>query len=133
RVEGVEEGRSGGGRLWGQVKEILHDLRYELVRKRILDEGTRIDGRGTREIRPIACEVRALPRPHGVALFTRGETQALVLATLGGQSDSQTLDTPTLRASKHFYLHYNFPPFSVGEARMQRGPGPRHVRHGNLA
>jgi polyribonucleotide nucleotidyltransferase len=132
-LEALEGRREGLVRLAGQVKEILHDLRYELVRKRILDEGTRIDGRGTRDIRQIACEVRALPRPHGIALFTRGETQALVLATLGGQSDAQTIDAPTLRASKPFYLHYNFPPFSVGEARMQRGPGRREVGHGNLA
>jgi polyribonucleotide nucleotidyltransferase len=132
-LEALEARRAGGARLASEVKELLHDLRYELVRNRILADGTRIDGRGTREIRPIACEVRSLPRPHGVALFTRGETQALVLATLGGQSDAQTIDSPSMRASKPFYLHYNFPPFSVGEARMQRGPGRREVGHGNLA
>jgi len=132
-LEALEARRAGGARLAVQVKEVLHDLRYDLVRARILDEGVRIDGRGTRDIRPIACEVRTLPRPHGVALFTRGETQALVLATLGGRSDSQTIDAPTTRSSKTFYLHYNFPPFSVGEARMQRGPGRREVGHGNLA
>jgi polyribonucleotide nucleotidyltransferase len=132
-LEALEARRAGAAKLAVQVKELLHDLRYDLVRARILDEGVRIDGRGTREIRPIACEVRPLPRPHGVALFTRGETQALVLATLGGQSDSQTIDAPTSRSSKHFYLHYNFPPFSVGEARMLRGPGRREVGHGNLA
>jgi polyribonucleotide nucleotidyltransferase len=132
-LEALEARRAGSARLAVQVKEVLHDLRYDLVRARILDEGVRIDGRGTRDIRPIACEVRALPRPHGVALFTRGETQAMVLATLGGQSDSQTIDAPTTRSSKTFYLHYNFPPFSVGEARMQRGPGRREVGHGNLA
>ena len=132
-LEALEARRAGLAKLAAQVKEILHDLRYDLVRQRILDEGTRIDGRSTRDIRQIACEVRALPRPHGVALFTRGETQALVLATLGGQSDAQTIDAPTTRSSKSFYLHYNFPPFSVGEARMQRGPGRREVGHGNLA
>ncbi len=132
-LESLEARRAGLSKLGSQVKEILHDLRYDLVRKRILDEGTRIDGRSTRDIRQIACEVRPIPRPHGVALFTRGETQALVLATLGGRSDSQTIDAPTTRASKTFYLHYNFPPFSVGEARMQRGPGRREVGHGNLA
>src|SRR5688572_12336617 len=115
------------------VKEILHDLRSELMRKRILDDGVRIDGRRSDEIRPIACEVRALPRPHGIALFTRGETQAMVFTTLGGQSDEQTIDALTARTSKRFYLHYNFPPFSVGEARMLRGPGRREVGHGNLA
>ncbi len=132
-LDALEARRAGLARLASQVREILHDLRYDLVRRRILDEGTRIDGRSTRDVRQIACEVRALPRPHGVALFTRGETQALVLATLGGQSDAQTIDAPTTRASKSFYLHYNFPPFSVGEARMQRGPGRREVGHGNLA
>ena len=103
------------------------------MRERILDEGERIDGRTPTEIRPIACEVRALPRPHGVALFTRGETQALVFTTLGGQSDEQTIDALTARTSKRFFLHYNFPPFSVGEARMLRGPGRREVGHGDLA
>ncbi|TMA29403.1 MAG: polyribonucleotide nucleotidyltransferase [Deltaproteobacteria bacterium] len=119
--------------LSSSVKEILHDLRSELMRKRILDDGTRIDGRRSDEIRPIACEVRTLPRPHGIAVFTRGETQAMVFTTLGGQSDAQTIDALTERTSKRFYLHYNFPPFSVGEARMQRGPGRREVGHGNLA
>jgi len=132
-LEALEARRVGLSKLASQAKEILHDLRYDLVRKRILDEGTRIDGRSTRDVRRIACEVRTVPRPHGVGLFTRGETQALVIATLGGQSDSQTIDAPTMRSSKTFYLHYNFPPFSVGEARMQRGPGRREVGHGNLA
>ena len=115
------------------VKETLHGLRSELMRKRILDDGVRIDGRRSDEIRPIACEVRPLPRPHGIALFTRGETQAMVATTLGGQSDEQTIDALTARTSKRFYLHYNFPPFSVGEARMLRGPGRREVGHGILA
>ena len=74
-----------------------------------------------------------MPRPHGVALFTRGETQAMVFTTLGGAGDEQTIDALTERVSKRFYLHYNFPPFSVGEARMQRGPGRREVGHGTLA
>jgi len=115
------------------VKTALHDLRSELMRGRILDQGERIDGRGLADIRSIACEVRPIPRPHGVALFTRGETQSLVFTTLGGGSDQQTIDALTERSSKRFYLHYNFPPFSVGEARMQRGPGRREVGHGNLA
>jgi polyribonucleotide nucleotidyltransferase len=128
------EARQGGLRdLQGNVKEILHDLRSELMRKRILDDGVRIDGRKSDEIRQIACEVRAVPRPHGVALFTRGETQAMVFTTLGGKSDAQTIDALTERKDKPFYLHYNFPPFSVGEARMQRGPGRRGVGHDNLA
>jgi polyribonucleotide nucleotidyltransferase len=132
-LEAVEARRSGLARLSGQVNHILHDLRSELMRKRILDQGTRIDGRSTTEVRPIACEVRPVPRPHGVALFTRGETQAMVFTTLGGSSDEQTIDALNERSSKNFYLHYNFPPFSVGEARMQRGPGRREVGHGALA
>ncbi len=129
----VEERQAGLRELGGAVKGILHDLRSELMRKRILDDGVRIDGRRSDEIRPIACEVRPIPRPHGVALFTRGETQALVFTTLGGKSDAQTIDALTERKDKPFYLHYNFPPFSVGEARMQRGPGRREVGHGHLA
>jgi polyribonucleotide nucleotidyltransferase len=119
--------------LSGDVKEVLYELRSELMRRRILDHGERIDGRKTTDIRPIACEVRPLPRPHGVALFTRGETQALVYTTLGGKSDEQTIDALSERTSKRFYLHYNFPPFSVGEARPLRGPGRREVGHGQLA
>jgi polyribonucleotide nucleotidyltransferase len=132
-LDAVEERRTGLSRLSGNVKGILHDLRSELIRKRILDDGSRIDGRSTNEVRKIACELRSVPRPHGVALFTRGETQAMVFTTLGGSRDEQTIDGLLERVSKRFYLHYNFPPFSVGEARMQRGPGRREVGHGNLA
>jgi polyribonucleotide nucleotidyltransferase len=129
----VETRQRGLAALKDAVRHVLHDLRSELMRNNILDAGERIDGRGTTDIRPIACEVRPLPRPHGVALFTRGETQAMVFTTLGGASDAQTIDALTARTSKRFYLHYNFPPFSVGEARMLRGPGRREVGHGNLA
>ena len=129
----VEDRQRGLRDLSGEVKHVLHDLRSELIRKRIVDVGERIDGRGSADIRPIACEVRTVPRPHGVAVFTRGETQAMVFTTLGGKYDEQTIDALTSRTSKPFYLHYNFPPFSVGEARMQRGPGRREVGHGNLA
>jgi polyribonucleotide nucleotidyltransferase len=129
----VQERERGLRELSDVVKTALHDLRSELMRGRILDAGERIDGRGLADIRPIACEVRPIARPHGVALFTRGETQALVFTTLGGGSDQQTIDALTERSTKRFYLHYNFPPFSVGEARMQRGPGRREVGHGNLA
>ena len=129
----VEARQQGLRALSGGVKEVLHDVRSELIRKRIVDSGERIDGRGCADIRSIACEVRSVPRPHGVATFTRGETQAMVFTTLGGQSDEQTIDALTSRTSKPFYLHYNFPPFSVGEARMQRGPGRREVGHGTLA
>ena len=129
----VDARRDGLQKLQSQVKESLHELRSGLMRARILDESKRIDGRSTDEVRPIACEVRVLPRPHGVALFTRGETQAIVYTTLGGQSDEQVIDALIERSTKRFYLHYNFPPFSVGEARMLRGPGRREVGHGNLA
>ncbi len=129
----VEGRRDGLRNLSNDVKSSLHDLRSDLVRRRILDHGERIDGRKPTDIRPIACEVRPLPRPHGVALFTRGETQALVYTTLGGKFDEQTIDGIAERFSKRFYLHYNFPPFSVGEARPLRGPGRREVGHGNLA
>ncbi len=129
----IEARREGQRELEAGVREILHDLRSELVREQVLGSGRRIDGRTPDAIRPIACEVRPLARPHGVALFTRGETQALVFTTLGGSGDEQTIDALTSRTSKPFYLHYNFPPFSVGEARMLRGPGRREVGHGNLA
>ncbi len=128
------EARQGGLRkLTGDAKGALKDLRSELMRGRILDDGVRIDGRATDEVRQIACEVRPLPRAHGVALFTRGETQALVYATLGSGDDAQTIDALTERSRKHFLLHYNFPPFSVGEARFLRGPSRRDIGHGNLA
>ena len=129
----IEERQQGLRSLKDDVKNVLHDLRSELMRARILDAGERIDGRGPADVRPIACEVRPVPRPHGVALFTRGETQAMVFTTLGGSSDQQTIDALSSRTNKRFYLHYNFPPFSVGEARMQRGPGRREVGHGTLA
>jgi polyribonucleotide nucleotidyltransferase len=103
------------------------------MRERILSEGVRIDGRSSTDIRPIACELRVVPRAHGTAVFTRGETQALVSATLGSADDKQTIDALTERYEKGFLLHYNFPPFSVGEARPLRGPGRREVGHGALA
>ena len=128
-----EERRAGLQNLVTQTRTILHEMRSRLMRQRILDEGIRIDGRGPTDIRPIACELRLAPRVHGIALFTRGETQALVSATLGSASDSQLIDGLTERYEKSFMLHYNFPPFSVGEARPLRGPGRREVGHGNLA
>lgn len=118
--------------LEAQVKEVLHDLHYTIVRSIILD-GRRIDGRRTDEIRPIACEVGVIPRAHGTGLFTRGETQVLVYATLGSRSDEQLIDGLTAKTYKNFMLHYNFPPFSVGECKPLRGPGRREVGHGNLA
>ena len=93
----------------------------------------RIDGRGLKDIRPITCEVEALPRTHGSAIFTRGETQALVVTTLGTASDEQRVDALIGEHFKKFMLHYNFPPFSVGEVKFLRGPGRREIGHGNLA
>jgi polyribonucleotide nucleotidyltransferase len=128
-----EARQSEGKALQGNVKRILHDLGAELMRERVLATRSRIDGRQPDEIRQIACEVRPYPRPHGVALFTRGETQAVVSATLGSGFDEQTIDGMAGRWKKSFMLHYNFPPFSVGEARPLRGPGRREVGHGALA
>jgi polyribonucleotide nucleotidyltransferase len=132
-LEAVEKRREGYRSLVETTKALLHDLRSELMRERILSEGKRIDGRSATEIRPIACEVHVVPRAHGTGLFTRGETQALVYTTLGSADDEQTIDALTERYQKQFLLHYNFPPFSVGEARPLRGPGRREVGHGNLA
>ncbi|MFP6641216.1 MAG: polyribonucleotide nucleotidyltransferase [Myxococcota bacterium] len=130
---GWEDRRAGLTALRGDVSHLLHDLGADLMRDRVLDTGERIDGRKNNEIRPIACEVRAVTRPHGVALFTRGETQAMVNCTLGSGADEQTIDGMVGRFKKTFMLHYNFPPFSVGEARPLRGPGRREVGHGTLA
>ena len=128
------EARANGLKaLQTNVKNILHDLGGELMRERVMATGERIDGRKSNEIRQIASEVRPYPRPHGVALFTRGETQAVVTATLGSGFDEQTIDGMGGRWKKNFMLHYNFPPFSVGEARPLRGPGGREVGHGTLA
>jgi polyribonucleotide nucleotidyltransferase len=132
-LSAVEARQKGLRQLGAQVKNALHDLRSQLMRERILGDGARIDGRGPRDIRPIACEVRPLPRAHGVALFTRGETQALVYTTLGSTDDAQTIDALHARTEKHFLLHYNFPPFSVGEVRPLRGPSRRDIGHGHLA
>jgi polyribonucleotide nucleotidyltransferase len=132
-LEAVEARQKGLRQLTAAVKGELHEVRSRLMRERILSDGLRIDGRGTKDIRPIACEVRPLPRAHGVALFTRGETQALVYATLGSSDDAQTIDALHSRSEKHFFLHYNFPPFSVGEVRPLRGPSRRDTGHGNLA
>jgi polyribonucleotide nucleotidyltransferase len=132
-LEAVEARQKGLRQLGGAVKDELHELRSRLMRDRILTEKVRIDGRGLADIRQIACEVRPLPRAHGVALFTRGETQALVYTTLGSSDDSQTIDALHARTEKHFFLHYNFPAFSVGEVRPLRGPSRRDTGHGALA
>jgi len=115
------------------VKEEIENRKYAVVRGMVLDTGKRIDGRDTTTIRPISCEVGLLPRVHGSALFQRGETQAIVTATLGTASDEQKIDALTGESWKRFMLHYNFPPFSTGETKPMRGPGRREVGHGALA
>ncbi len=115
------------------IKEILHDMEKDLMRKRILDEGLRLDGRNTTQIRPITIELGILPRPHATALFTRGETQSLTTLTLGAKGDEQIIDGLQPEYKKRFLLHYNFPPFSVGETGRFSGVGRREVGHGNLA
>jgi polyribonucleotide nucleotidyltransferase len=114
------------------VKEVLHDIVKEEVRRLITHEKIRPDGRALNEIRPIECEVGLLPRTHGSGLFTRGQTQALSICTLGALGDVQILDGIDLEESKRFMHHYNFPPFSVGEARPLRAPGRREIGHGAL-
>jgi len=116
------------------IKSAIHDLERELMRKMILEEGLRLDGRSTRDIRPIHCEVGLLPRTHGSSLFTRGETQSLTTLTLGTKLDEQLVEglLPE-ETTKRFMLHYNFPAFSVGEVGRYTGPGRREIGHGNLA
>jgi len=116
------------------IKKICEEVQYDVVRHEILKSHSRIDGRGLEDIRPISCEVDILKRPHGSALFQRGETQALATVTLGAGDDEQRLDTIASQdAVKTFMLHYNFPAFSVGEVKPQRAPSRREVGHGNLA
>ncbi len=115
------------------VKRYYHDVEKEAMRRCVLDEGIRLDGRKTTEIRPIWCETDYLPGPHGSAVFTRGETQALATVTLGTKLDEKILDDVLNQGRERFLLHYNFPPFSTGEARPQRGVGRREIGHGNLA
>ncbi|HBK31610.1 MAG TPA: polyribonucleotide nucleotidyltransferase, partial [Porphyromonadaceae bacterium] len=115
------------------VARYYHEVEKEAMRRCILDEGKRLDGRTTTEIRPIWCEVDALPSPHGSAIFTRGETQSLTTVTLGTKLDEKIIDDALVHGTDRFLLHYNFPPFSTGEARPQRGTGRREIGHGNLA
>jgi polyribonucleotide nucleotidyltransferase len=116
-----------------EAKKIFKDLKEKVMRDEILDRGKRLDGRRFDEIRPIWIETGVLPRVHGSAVFTRGETQALVSATLGTEDDAQKIETVDGETYKRFMLHYNFPPFSVGEVQFLRGPGRREVGHGALA
>jgi polyribonucleotide nucleotidyltransferase len=115
------------------VAGAFKELEAEIVRGAILDTGTRIDGRDLVTVRPIDCEVGFLPRTHGSALFTRGETQALVVTTLGTGDDEQIIDALEGESRANFMLHYNFPPFSVGEAGRVGAPGRREIGHGKLA
>ncbi|MEW6500950.1 MAG: polyribonucleotide nucleotidyltransferase [Thermodesulfobacteriota bacterium] len=115
------------------AKALLYDLKKTMMRDRIVKEQCRIDGRRFDEVRPITCEVAALPKAHGSALFTRGETQVLVTATLGSGEDEQKIESLSGMSFKPFMLHYNFPPYCVGEVRMLRGPSRRDIGHGALA
>ena len=115
------------------VDRYYHDVERDAMRRCILDEGKRLDGRKTTDIRPIWCEVSPLPMPHGSAIFTRGETQALATATLGTKLDEKMVDDMLDKSYMRFLLHYNFPPFSTGEAKAQRGVGRREIGHGHLA
>ena len=115
------------------LKNAYDEVYKETVRNLIIKEKIRVDGRKLDEIRPISCETGVLPRVHGSALFTRGETQALVITTLGTVKDKQFIDTLEEESSERFYLHYNFPPFSVGEVRPRRGQSRREIGHGSLA
>ncbi len=115
------------------AKVYFHDVEYDAIRALVLEEGRRLDGRSTTDIRPIWSEVDYLPGTHGSSIFTRGETQALASVTLGSSLDANRIDSPTMVGEETFYLHYNFPPFSTGEARPVRGVSRREIGHGNLA
>ena len=117
----------------GFAKSYFHDVEYKAMRDMILNEGQRLDGRSTTQVRPIWSEVDYLPGAHGSAIFTRGETQSLTTVTLGTSLDANRIDDATFTGEEKFYLHYNFPPFSTGEARPIRGVSRREVGHGNLA
>lgn len=116
-----------------EISAIFGDLKKQIIRQMILEEGRRIDGRSFDQIRPIACETKILPRPHGSALFTRGETQVLGVLTLGSGQDEQRVETLSGEEFRPFMLHYNFPPFSVGEAKRFMGPSRRDIGHGGLS
>lgn len=121
------------GKLTDEVKEMFGEIKRDLVRNMIVKDGKRIDGRGLTDVRPISCDVGYLPRAHGSAIFTRGETQALATITLGTKKDQQLIENITEDYYKKFMLHYNFPPFSVGEVKFLRGAGRREIGHGALA
>lgn len=116
-----------------EVKEIITNLSKKIIRQEIINNKSRVDGRGLKDIRPIECELGILPKAHGSALFTRGETQTLVSLTLGTKDDSQMVDDGIVNEQKRFYLHYNFPSYSVGEVRRLGPPNRREIGHGKLA
>ena len=120
---------------WGEgtIEELMYKMQKFVVRRWLLDEGKRVDGRGINEIRPLAAEVGLLPRAHGSGMFTRGQTQVLTAATLSGMRDAQIIDDISTDETKRYMHHYNFPPYSVGEARAPRSPGRREIGHGALA
>jgi len=127
------EGHEQESRMVRLAKKYFHEAEYNQMREMILDSGRRLDGRSTTQVRPIYTEVDYLPAAHGSAVFTRGETQSLTTVTLGGKMDEQLLDAPMLHGHSRLMLHYNFPGFSTGEVRPNRGPGRREIGHGNLA
>jgi polyribonucleotide nucleotidyltransferase len=131
--EFVKEGDANAAVVTKLAARAFEDTHYKVVRDLALYEGVRLDGRNTTTVRPIAIEVGLLPRTHGSALFTRGETQSIVVSTLGTEAEAQRIDSLMGDASKTFMLHYNFPPFSVGETKPMRGPGRREIGHGALA
>jgi polyribonucleotide nucleotidyltransferase len=131
--EFVKEGDANAAVAAKLAGKAFEDTHYTVVRDLALDEGVRLDGRDTKTVRPISIEVGWLPRTHGSALFTRGETQSIVVSTLGTEAEAQRIDNLLGEASKTFMLHYNFPPFSVGETKPMRGPGRREIGHGALA
>src|SRR5690606_32459702 len=115
------------------ISNAFGDLKYDAVRRLIVEQKKRLDGRDLTTVRPITIDLGLLPRAHGSAVFTRGETQALVTTTLGTSSDVQRIDALLGESQKRFMLHYNFPPFSVGEVKFLRGPSRRDIGHGALA
>jgi len=129
----VQELTADNPGLKGKILEIVESLERRILREMIIRENRRIDGRSSTEVRPITCEVGMLPRAHGSAIFTRGETQALVTVTLGTSHDEQRMDYIAGEETRSFLLHYNFPPYSVGEAKPLRSPGRREIGHGALA
>ena len=132
-IAAYSEGKESSEVDKGLISRYYHDVEKEAMRRMILDDGVRLDGRSTTQIRPIWGEVSYLPGSHGSAIFTRGETQSLTSVTLGTKMDEKIIDNVTLKGRERFLLHYNFPPFSTGEAKVPRGLSRREIGHGNLA